>query len=92
MDGRFGGVTVIYVDGEEADRTNEQMVATEFTLGIDATYREIFFWRSAMNAEEIAALYEGKMLRSSLELYAPLLDGSLENQAQSTNALTQNQD
>ena len=86
------GVTVIYVDGEEADRTNEQMVATEFTLGIDATYREIFFWRSAMNAEEIAALYEGKMLRSSLELYAPLLDGSLENQAQSTNALTQNQD
>ena len=41
-----------------------------------------------MNDKEIAAVAEGKMLRSSLEIYAPLSNESpLINLAQSTNTL-----
>lgn len=50
--------------------------------------RQLFFWRSGMNDKEIAAVAEGKMLRSSLEIYAPLSNESpLLNLAQSTNTL-----
>ena len=72
---------------------------TAFTLhaadGGDDTveYRELYFHRAGMNAEEIAALHAGRLLKSSLEIYAPL-DGTastdeakLENRAQSLNTL-----
>jgi len=57
-------------------------------------YRDYFFYRSGMNEKEIAAMVQGRILKSSLELYAPL-DGQavlgndpLVNLAQSTNVLT----
>ena len=41
-----------------------------------------------MNTEEIAYVNQGKMMKSSLEIYAPLGgDRFLENLAQSTNEL-----
>ncbi len=55
------------------------------TIGL----KDFYLYRSALNPEEIKALYEGKLLRSSLEVYAPLHDlkvtktSSLANLAQS---------
>lgn len=56
-------------------------------------YRELYFHRAGMTAEEIKALYDGKMLKSSLEIYAPLNGAAdseteqLANLAQSLNTL-----
>jgi len=92
------GKTIMYNDQVEAGRMTENLMATDFYLN-DANaptaidYRNWFFYRSGMNADEIAALNSGKMLKSSLELYAPL-DGqktlsndTLMNLAQSTNTI-----
>ena len=92
------GFTVLYIDGVEAGRLGEKLVATTFYL-FDANapasvdYRNWFFYRSGMNALEVTGLNNGKMLKSSLELYAPL-DGQailssnpLVNLAQSTNII-----
>jgi lysophospholipase L1-like esterase len=92
------GFTVLYCDGLEVGRINEKLLATIFNLydvnaPASAEYRNWFFYRSAMNEMEVAGLISGKMLKSSLELYAPL-DGQatfssdpLVNLAQSTNVL-----
>ena len=46
--------------------------------------RDLFFYRSALNPCEVRALAEGKMLRSSLDIYAPLANyDPQENLAQS---------
>lgn len=83
------GKTLVYIDGALVGSKSEKIVPTAFSIGASgATVREIFFWRSGMNADEIAALHEGKMLKSSLEIYAPLAGGSLDNKATSTNTIT----
>ena len=48
---------------------------------------DLHFWRSGMNADEVAAFEAGKMLCSSLELYCPLNNGDLTNHAQSMNTI-----
>lgn len=87
------GMTQLYVNSVKCGELSEKLVATKFALGGSnapdkADYRQLFFWRSGMNDKEIAAVAEGKMLRSSLEIYAPLSNESpLLNLAQSTNTL-----
>jgi len=93
------GVTLLYSDGVELARVNEKLAPVQFTLNPanapqTVDYRQWFMYRSAMNALEIEALQSGKMLKSSLELYAPL-DGQKVvgnnpyiNLAQSTNELS----
>ena len=86
------GETLLYVDGVLQGSVSEKIATTAFYVGyaaadISASWREIFLWRSGMNADEMAALAEGKMLKSSLEFYAPL-SGSLANLAQSTATLS----
>jgi lysophospholipase L1-like esterase len=94
------GRTFLYVDGEQVSgSTTEKLAPVRFYLNnfSDALpsvdVRELFLHRSAMSAEEVQALHGGRMLKSSLEIYAPL-DGSadteqeaLENRAQSLNTL-----
>jgi hypothetical protein len=54
----------------------------------------LFLFRSALDADEVAALYEGKILQASLEVYSPLADpqfhinSAVENRAQSLSAFT----
>lgn len=92
------GETILYSDKLETGRLTEKLTATDFYLN-DITapesidYRNWFFYRSGMNTEDISALCSGKMLKSSLELYAPL-DGqqvlgtdTIVNLAQSTNTI-----
>jgi len=58
-----------------------------------ADYRDLFIFRSALNADEVAVLHQAKVLQSSLEIYAPLADAqfqpgsTVENRAQSLAAL-----
>ena len=92
------GFTVLYCDGVAVNTINEKLLATAFNLfdsNAPATvdYRNWFFYRSGMNQMEITGLSSGKMLKSSLELYAPL-DGQailslnpLVNLAQSLNTI-----
>lgn len=86
------GRTWLYTDKTPAGELAEKLTVGKFTIGDSASadekaYSELFFYRSAMVREEIEALCDGRMLKSSLEIYAPL-DGSVENMAQSMNVVT----
>lgn len=87
------GNTMLYINDVKVGELPEKLSPERFVLGSNQApdqiqYRELFFWRSGMNAEEIASVNQGKMMKSSLEIYAPL-GGSdaLENLAQSMNEL-----
>lgn len=86
------GRTWLYTDKTSGGELAEKLTAGKFTIGDSASadekaYSELFFYRSAMVREEIEALCDGRMLKSSLEIYAPL-NGSVENMAQSMNVVT----
>lgn len=87
------GNTILYIDDIKVGELPEKLSPKKFVLGSNLApdqilYRELFFWRSGMNTEEIAYVNQGKMMKSSLEIYAPLGgDRFLENLAQSTNEL-----
>lgn len=49
---------------------------------------QVLFYRAAMTEREVHALARGKMLRSSLEIYCPLLGGETTNYAQTMNCVT----
>ncbi|MBG8555448.1 GDSL-type esterase/lipase family protein [Hymenobacter guriensis] len=92
------GLTHLYVDSVQEGSTAERLRPTRFELGGSAAparlqVRDWLFYRAGMNQEEIRAMAADSLLKSSLELYAPL-DGrggtatdSLTNLAQSLNTL-----
>lgn len=87
--------TLLYLDktsaGELAVRLGE--IKEVEMGGSERDASELAFWRSAMTPEEITAHCNGKMLKSSLEIYVPLSDEApLENLAQSTNTVTVTED
>ena len=59
-----------------------------------ADMKDLMIYRSALNADEVAALNKGSLLQASLEVYAPLTDArltpgsALENLAQSLSFAT----
>ncbi|TSJ40368.1 SGNH/GDSL hydrolase family protein [Mucilaginibacter corticis] len=89
------GETDLYCDSTLQGKVTEKLVIKELDLGkpagkaLDA--KNWLFYRSGMNITEAKALTENKLLKSSLELYAPLDDKHnatkdvLVNLAQSTN-------
>ena len=84
--------TILYVDKVKAGEVAERLARIEtVSMGDEANSREVselFFWRSGMTPEEISAVCDGRMLKSSLEIYAPLGgDFDMDNLAQSTNKL-----
>ena len=84
--------TILYVDKVKAGEIGERLskIGT-VSVGDDTNSRdvsELFFWRSGMTPEEISAVCDGRMLKSSLEIYAPLGgENDMDNLAQSTNKL-----
>ena len=79
------GQTVFYVNGKLAGTLNETIDFREFVLGGtgsakvsaapgEAGYKNLLFYRSALNCDEVRALYFDQLLQSSLEIYAPLND------------------
>ncbi len=98
------GETLLFVDGKLAGRVAERLEPTRFVVGgpgqagsvagpRQADYKDLFLYRAALNADEVAALHQGKMLKGSLEIYSPLTDAefkadsTVENRAQSLTAL-----
>jgi hypothetical protein len=94
------GETLFFVDGELAGVVTERLEPKSFVIGgpgaakgasapKEADYKDVFLFRSALNPDEVDVLHQGKVLQSSLEVYAPLVDaqfplGSIvENRAQS---------
>jgi lysophospholipase L1-like esterase len=92
------GVTMLYCDSALQGTLTEKLVTTNLRIGGTNTpkklaYRNWLFYRSAMNPDEIRYLAKDSLLKSSLELYAPL-DGKkvsvsdpLINLAQSMNTI-----
>jgi lysophospholipase L1-like esterase len=91
------GETLLYLDGQLVGRLPEQLRTRQLALGgsqapAGAQYRNWLFYRSGMNEAEVRALAADSLLKSSLELYAPLngrvaAPAQLANLAQSTNVL-----
>ena len=98
------GETLLFVDGKLAGRFAERLEPNRFIVGgpgatggpagpKQADYKDVFLYRSALNADEVAAVNAGKLLKGSLEIYSPLgdvdfkADGIVENRAQSLTAL-----
>lgn len=93
------GMTKIYVDGKEVASSQENInFNSSFIIGdtdnsSSLELGELFLWRAGMNEEEMAALSSGSMLKSSLEIYAPMkvdTEGTIPNLAQSTNTIRYN--
>jgi hypothetical protein len=94
------GETILYVNGIEEGKLAEKFLLSDTSINsgtVPSTiyYRNLFFYRSGMNQEEVTRLNAGDLLKSSLEIYAPL-DGqqivgndALVNLAQSTNTLAE---
>lgn len=88
------GQTLLFVDGKLAGTTAERLKPARFGLGGTSGFdaRDFLFYRSALNADEAAALHGGKLLQASLEIYSPLdnvelrAGGSVANLAQSMTA------
>ena len=82
------GKTYIYLDGAlQGSAVDGKMLLTDVMVKGICSISDLHFWRSGMNADEVAAWQGGKMLCSSLELYCPLNSGSTANLAQSTNTI-----
>ena len=91
------GATLLYVDSVREGSVAERLRPTRFEVGGPAAparlqLRDWLFYRSGMNQDEVLAMAADSLLKSSLELYAPLNGGasaadSLINRAQSLNTL-----
>ena len=84
--------TILYVDKVKAGELGERLSKIEAVyVGDEGKGREVSeltFWRSGMTPDEVSAVCNGRMLKSSLEIYAPLGGvEDMENLAQSTNRL-----
>jgi lysophospholipase L1-like esterase len=86
------GETMLFVDGKLAGRVAERLEPKNFVVGNRGDYKDLLLYRSALNADEVAAMHAGKLLKGSLEIYSPLTDvefkagGTIENRAQSLTA------
>lgn len=86
---------LLFVDDLLEGEQQERFAPQTFNIGdakadVNRQFSELAFWRSALNNDEVAAWNSGKMLKSSLEIYASLSDndGSIINKAQSMNTVS----
>ncbi|HTI43620.1 MAG TPA: SGNH/GDSL hydrolase family protein [Vicinamibacterales bacterium] len=86
------GETVLFVDGKQVGTVAERLEPKNFVVGSRGDFKDLFLYRAALNADEVAALHADKMLKGSLEIYSSLTDaefragGTVENRAQSLTA------
>ena len=77
----------LYANGQQVSVT-EGIDKTVGTITIQGSnIHQVLFYRAAMTEREVRALARGKMLRSSLEIYCPLLGGDTSNYAQTMNCV-----
>lgn len=72
------GITHLYASDNHLGSVSEKIAPAKITVapadGKSLKLGEMMFYRSALNADEVKALNEGKMLQSSLEVYLPFAD------------------
>jgi lysophospholipase L1-like esterase len=70
------GESLFFVDGRLAGAARERLEPKSFSLGGpgEADFKDLLIYRSALNADEVAALESGRLLQASLEVYAPLAE------------------
>lgn len=73
--------TRLWLDGKQVGSLSQQMIPVDFFLGGSQTLggrecllRNFLLYRSCLNGDQVMALAQGRILRSSLDLYAPLWD------------------
>jgi len=89
------GRTLLYLDGQSAGEVRERIsfindviVGDQQTADVSRELSEVFYWRSAFSPEEVQALCDGNMLKSSLEIYVPTASAQrLDNLAMSLNTV-----
>jgi lysophospholipase L1-like esterase len=89
------GETLFFVDGKLAGKVAERLEPKKFALGGPGSseFKDLYIYRSALNADEVAAIHDGTLLQASLEIFAPLNDAefkagaAVENRAQSLSEL-----
>jgi lysophospholipase L1-like esterase len=98
------GETLFFIDGVLVGKLAERLEPNRFVIGGPGTpgsgsapkqadYKDVFVFRAALNADEVAVLTQGKILQASLEVYSPLVDAQFrpetlaENRAQSLSGL-----
>lgn len=91
------GTTTLYVNGQLAGTTKENLNFKKFILGGDggeknlsettkeAGFKDLLIYRSALNMDEAKALYYDQLLQSSLEIYAPLDDVAFKSGTNANN-------
>lgn len=78
----------LYINGQCVSTTEDIHKAVDSITIQGSNIHQVRFYRAAMTPREVRALANGKMLRSSLELYCPLLGGDTSNYAQTMNCVT----
>jgi hypothetical protein len=74
------GETLFFVDGTLAGTVPERLEPNRFGLGgVQADYKDLLIYRSALNPDEVAALESGRLLQASLEVYAPLTEATFQS-------------
>ena len=71
------GRTLLYAGDDAIGELAEKIAPVKVTLlpGVGKSdFGEVMFYRSALNADEVKAIGEGKMIQSSLEVYLPFDD------------------
>ena len=88
------GRTLLYLDSQSPGEVRERVNSLgEVTVGdensnVSRQLSELFFWRAALSPEEVMATVQGKLLKSSLELYVPTgSTDQLSNLAMSLNTV-----
>jgi hypothetical protein len=73
------GETLFFVDGKRVGAMPERLEPKMFMLenAKGAEFKDLLIYRSALNADEVAALASGRLLQASLEVYSPLSDAEL---------------
>ena len=91
------GRTLLYLDDtpapteqrERLSSLSQVVVGDQSRPALSRQLSEVFFWRSALSPDEVEAHCQGRLLRSSLELYVPCRSADrLVNEAQSMNTVS----
>jgi len=81
--------TVIYIDGMPGEAIQETLRPVQFTVGgaesAEAECRDWMIFRAPLNSDEMRRLSSGVLLKSSLEVYAPLREEILRPNHEAVN-------
>jgi len=81
--------TIVYADGMPSQTIPETLCPVQFRVGGSASaaaeFREWMIFRAPLNGDEMKHLRSGRILRSSLEVYAPLREPKLRPDQEAAN-------